>query len=157
MQKWTTWLGVPLAGVLLVLLAQWGSPRSPPRGEASRGPQPARSQRRAWPGKPPYVLEVIGLGVSLDKHRQGKLWDALQKGTPSTIREMDPKKYPYRPRQARLRRRRRASALENGIRGLPMYWPPPSTPLEPSQTPSAPFRHGPVIGSWPAPTATAWG
>jgi hypothetical protein len=42
-----------------------------------------------------YVLEVIGLGVSLDKHRQGKLWDALQKGHPfGTIREQDPEKYP---------------------------------------------------------------
>jgi hypothetical protein len=43
-----------------------------------------------------YVLEVISLGVTLDKYRQGKLWDALQSGSPySTLREMDPKKYPW--------------------------------------------------------------
>ena len=38
-----------------------------------------------------YVLEVIGLGVTLDKYRQGKLWDALQQGNPFTsVREQDP-------------------------------------------------------------------
>jgi hypothetical protein len=43
-----------------------------------------------------YVLEVINLGVTLDKYRQGKLWDALQSGGPYTsIREHDPKKYPW--------------------------------------------------------------
>jgi hypothetical protein len=41
-----------------------------------------------------YVLEVINLGVTLDKYRQGKLWDALQSGGSYTsIREHDPKKY----------------------------------------------------------------
>ena len=43
-----------------------------------------------------YVLEVIGLGVTLDKYRQGKLWDALSKGhSKASIREQDPKKYPW--------------------------------------------------------------
>ena len=40
-----------------------------------------------------YVLEVIGLGVTLDKYRQGKLWEALQKGNPhASIREQDIRK-----------------------------------------------------------------
>jgi hypothetical protein len=76
-----------------------------------RGPcrSPAQSTRRrqqanaaALQRRPrEYVLEVIGLGVSLDKHRQGKLWDALQKGHPfGTIREQDPEKYPGAKRQA---------------------------------------------------------
>lgn len=47
-------------------------------------------------GKREYVLEVINLGVTLDKYRQGKLWDALQSGNPYTsLREQDPKKYPW--------------------------------------------------------------
>jgi hypothetical protein len=47
-------------------------------------------------GRREYVLEVINLGVTLDKYRQGKLWDALQSGSPYTsIREHDPKKYPW--------------------------------------------------------------
>jgi hypothetical protein len=47
-------------------------------------------------GRREYVLEVINLGVTLDKYRQGKLWDALQSGNPYTsLREHDPKKYPW--------------------------------------------------------------
>jgi len=47
-------------------------------------------------GRREYVLEVIDLGVTLDKYRQGKLWDALQYGNAYTsIREHDPKKYPW--------------------------------------------------------------
>lgn len=43
-----------------------------------------------------YVLEVINLGVTLDKYRQGKLWEALQSGNPyASLREQDPKKYPW--------------------------------------------------------------
>jgi hypothetical protein len=47
-------------------------------------------------GQREYVLEVINLGVTLDKYRQGKLWDALQSGNPYTsLREQDPRKYPW--------------------------------------------------------------
>ena len=36
MQKWTTWVGVPLAGLLLVLLSQWGlTAFATSRGEAN--------------------------------------------------------------------------------------------------------------------------
>ena len=122
MQKWMTWLGVPLAGVLTIVLAHWSlsataaapleRPQAPP---AAAAPQT-------------YVLEVIGLGVSLDKHRQGRLWDALQKGDPfATIREMDPDKYPYTSIDKRgAEGGASTSALENGVGGLPMYWAAPS-------------------------------
>lgn len=47
-------------------------------------------------GRREYVLEVINLGVTFDKYRQGKLWDALQSGHPyASLREQDPKKYPW--------------------------------------------------------------
>ena len=47
-------------------------------------------------GRREYVLEVINLGVTLDKYRQDKLWEALQSGNPYTsLREQDPKKYPW--------------------------------------------------------------
>lgn len=47
-------------------------------------------------GRREYVLEVINLGVTLDKYRQGKLWEALQSGNPyTTLREQDPRKYPW--------------------------------------------------------------
>lgn len=51
--------------------------------------QPDQGQRE-------YVLEVISMGVTLDKHRQGKLWEAIQSGDPfTTIREQDPEKYSW--------------------------------------------------------------
>ena len=47
-------------------------------------------------GRREYVLEVINMGVTLDKYRQGKLWDALQSGSPyASVREQDPRKYPW--------------------------------------------------------------
>lgn len=90
-----------------------------------------------------YVLEVIGLGVTLDKYRQGKLWDALQQGSPfTTIREQDPKKYPWTGTDKNGRSGTRAyDALENGINFTPICWGMPSfyagTPiLDPSKQPS---------------------
>ncbi|MCK6387856.1 MAG: DUF2875 family protein [Zoogloea sp.] len=123
MQKWMTWLGVPLASVLAIVLAH-GSLSAFAAGPAE-SPQAAPA---AAPTPQTYVLEVIGLGVSLDKHRQGKLWDALQKGHPfATIREMDPNKYPYTSSdKLGYEGGGSASALENGVGGLPMYWAAPS-------------------------------
>ena len=155
MQKWTTWVGVPLAGLLLVLLSQWGlTAFATSRGEAKAEARQAAEQRNvtSLAGQDPrqYVLEVIGLGVSLDKHRQGRLWDALQKGSPfTTIREMDPEKYPYSATDKLGNEGAAdASALENGIRGLPMYWPAPSFyATEPSPDPERPPSDtDPVIG-----------
>lgn len=93
------------------LLAQWGlTVIAVARGEAKAEARQAAEQHNAanLAGQSPreYVLEVIGLGVSLDKYRQGRLWDTLQKGNPfTTIREMDPQKCSVLGRrQARCRR-----------------------------------------------------
>lgn len=67
--------------------------------QASAAASKAREQlaaTRTEQGQREYVLEVINLGVTLDKYRQGKLWDAIQSGNPYTsLREHDPKKYPW--------------------------------------------------------------
>jgi hypothetical protein len=151
MQKWTTWLGVPLAGVLAIVLAHWSLSAS----AAAPAEQP-QAPPAAAPAAQTYVLEVIGLGVSLDKHRQGKLWDALQKGHPfATIREMDPNKYPYSSSDKLGYEGGAASALENGVGGLPMYWAaPPSTPQARSRI-RIPASDQTPIGIVVAPTATA--
>ena len=155
MQKWITWLGIPIAGVVVILLAQSGltalaEARGASRAEDRQRAQQASAAISAKADPRHYVLEVIGLGVSLDKHRQGKLWDALQKGNPfTTIREMDPEKYPYSATDKLGTEGGGAvSALENGIRGLPMYWPAPSFyATEPSQDPERPpSDKDPVIG-----------
>ena len=133
MEKWKIWLGVPLLAACLALLAQWGwSMASEARAEAQlkaqHDAQEANAATLTKVAPREYVLEVIGLGVSLDKHRQGKLWDALQKGHPfGTIREQDPEKYPWSELDKDgAEGNALASTVENGIRGLPMYWPAPS-------------------------------
>ncbi|MCC7717203.1 type VI lipase adapter Tla3 domain-containing protein [Janthinobacterium lividum] len=74
-----------------------------------------------------YVLEVIGLGVTLDKYRQGKLWEALQKGNAyASIREQDRKKYPWSSLdKAGTSGGRAGDSLENGALNTPMYFAVP--------------------------------
>lgn len=80
-----------------------------------------------------YVLEVIGLGVTLDKHRQGKLWEALQKGNAYTsIREQDKEKYPWDAMErSGMSGGRSGDALENGAKYIPMYFGVPVFNAEP--------------------------
>jgi len=80
-----------------------------------------------------YVLEVIGLGVTLDKYRQGALWDALQKGGPYvTIREQDIKKYPWsESEKSGISGGRGGDSLENGAQYTPMYYGVPVFNAEP--------------------------
>ena len=155
MQKWMTWLGIPIVGVVVILVAQSGltalaEARGASRAEDRQRAQQASAAISAQADPRHYVLEVIGLGVSLDKHRQGKLWDALQKGSPfSTIREMDPEKYPYSSTdKLGTEGGGAASTLENGIGGLPMYWPAPSfyasSPFEDPNDPAS--EQDPPIG-----------
>ncbi|WP_176461076.1 DUF2875 family protein [Janthinobacterium sp. PC23-8] len=74
-----------------------------------------------------YVLEVIGLGVTLDKYRQGKLWEALQKGHAySSIREQNKEKYPWNSlEKAGISGGRAGDTLENGALNTPMYFAVP--------------------------------
>ena len=90
-----------------------------------------------------YVLEVLGLGVTLDRYRQGKLWNALQHGSPNeTVRERDPTKYSWSAFDKDGDTGSRASdALENGAKSSPMFWGVPSmyagTPIvDPAKQPS---------------------
>ncbi|WP_213959367.1 DUF2875 family protein, partial [Variovorax sp. dw_954] len=77
---------------------------------------------------PDYVLEIIGMGVTLDKYRQGALWDVLKQGHPfATIREQDPRKYEWAATDKIGASGGRANdAVENGLKGVPDYWGVPS-------------------------------
>lgn len=79
-------------------------------------------------GQREYVLEIISLGITLDKHRQGKVWEALQKGDAySSIRELDPKKYAWQATdKTGVSGGRLLDAFENAARAVPMYWGLPS-------------------------------
>ena len=80
-----------------------------------------------------YVLEVIGLGVTLDKYRQGKLWEALQKGNAhATIREQDIQKYTWdEMERSGIAGGRGGDTLENGASKTPMYFGVPVFNAEP--------------------------
>ena len=84
------------------------------------------------------TLEVLSLGVTYDKFRQGVLWDALKSGTAfSPLREIDALKEPW-SLQDKIGRsgKRGADALENAIAATPMYW------CMPSMYASIPFHDG---------------
>lgn len=75
-----------------------------------------------------YVLEVLGLGITVEKYRQGKLWTVLRaEGANTSIRETDPKKIPWSAfDKMGLSGSRACDALENGAERSPMYWGVPT-------------------------------
>ena len=137
------WLGISIGVVILLFGLLWLSALS--KGQAREIASQLQAHQPRKPAEPrqEYVLEVIGLGVTLDKYRQGKLWQALQKGSAYTsIREQDPKKYPWTGDDKDGEGGSRAyDALENGVNFTPLYWGLPSfyagTPiLDPAAQPS---------------------
>ncbi len=97
-----------------------------------------------------YVLEIIGLGLTLDQYRQGALWDALRQGSPyATIREQDPKKYPWGAQEKKgLEGLRSGHSLENGAGPSLEYWGVPTfaadSPADDAERPASPTD--PVLG-----------
>ncbi|MDC8759012.1 type VI lipase adapter Tla3 domain-containing protein [Janthinobacterium fluminis] len=129
------WVAGPLAVVALAFGGRWiMTSKAAKAGEQqtvkTTQPQDAASSQR---DKREYVLEVIGLGVTLDKYRQGALWAALQKGSPYvTIREQDKEKYPYSNMEKDgLSGERGGASLENGAQYTPMYYGVPVFDAEP--------------------------
>ncbi|MGH8853510.1 MAG: type VI lipase adapter Tla3 domain-containing protein, partial [Telluria sp.] len=143
------WYGVPLAAIALLFGGSWlvASFEADARErEWQQKTQQLKAQEagaNTEQARREYVLEVIGLGVTVEKYRQGKLWEALQKGTPfSSIREQDPKKYEWSSfDKYGVAGSRANDALENGAALSPMYWGAPSfyagSPiLDPAEQPS---------------------
>lgn len=110
---------------------------------AQRALDSADAAKKAEVARREYVLEVIGLGITVEKYRQGKLWQALQSGgADSSIRETDPKKIPWAITDKwGMTGGRAYDALENGADPSPMYWGVPSfcangAILDPARQPS---------------------
>lgn len=124
------WFGVPLLAVVVLFGAKWLHSSS----QASEREKAARQlmEQKGSAGNPTahreYVLEVLGLGVTYEQYRQGKLWDALQQGNPyNTIREQDPKKYEWSDLdKIGDTGSRSCDALENGAGPSPMFWGAPT-------------------------------
>lgn len=127
------WVAGPLLAVGALFGAQWvkasKNEQAAQKNVAVQVRQAAQSEQQ----QREYVLEVIGLGVTLDKYRQGKLWEALQVGNPhATIREQDPKKYDWTAiDKGGTGGGRGGDSLENGAQFTPMYYAVPVFNAEP--------------------------
>ena len=145
----TRWIGVPLLTVLAIFGGSWvaatfaADAREQNWRQKTRQLDEQNAASRTEQARREYVLEVLGLGVTLDKYRQGKLWNVLQQGSPhTTIREQDPKKYPWSAfDKGGNTGSRECDALENGAKSSPMFWGVPSmyagTPIaDPAQQPT---------------------
>ena len=129
------WFGVPALVLLAILLIAkfFGTgPIERREREWREKTQQLKAQERAAhssdKARREYVVEVLGMGVTFEKYRQGKLWGTLQQGSSHTsIRETDPKKYPWTDLDKIGQSGGRAcDALENGAKSSPMYWGVPS-------------------------------
>jgi len=122
------WLAISLLILLLCIGILWLGALSKSQAREIAGQMQAKEMKAPVDEGKEYVLEIIGFGVTLDKYRQAKLWEALQKGSPYTsIREQDPNKYPWTGQDKDGQGGTRAyDALENGINFTPLYWGLPS-------------------------------
>lgn len=120
---------VPPCVAASLLGVRWFGPQKPLAVSKSIA-QPLQPSEQ---GKREYVLEVIGMGVTLDKYRQGKLWDALQGGNAyASIREQDEKKYTWDEMEREgIAGGRGGDSLENGAARTPMYFAVPVFNAEP--------------------------
>ncbi|WP_332455301.1 type VI lipase adapter Tla3 domain-containing protein [Pseudomonas sp. St29] len=116
-------------------------------------PMPTDTRYRA-PSASPHLetLDVLSIGVSLDVFRQGELWKALQEQHArqpeslhvGSILPMDSKKYPVTADDKNMAySKRKADALELGLRNFLEKWPVPTITVVRSwsaQTPNLRFR-----------------
>ncbi|WP_157272112.1 type VI lipase adapter Tla3 domain-containing protein [Azohydromonas aeria] len=142
---WGWSAGLVMVAALVVGFATPLAAAQPTRlASASPSLQPNEQARRE------DVLEIIGLGVTLDKYRQGKLWDALRQGSPyASIREQDPNNYPWSAQEKKgLEGLRSGDSLENGAHYTPVYWGIPTfaaeSPADDPKRPASPTE--PTLG-----------
>lgn len=127
------WVAGPVLIVALFTGLHWTTALHKRTGQDQQLQEKARPLARNDHAQREYVLEVIGLGVTLDRHRQGALWDALQAGSAHvTIREQDKEKYPWSGQdKAGISGGRGGDSLENGVQYTPMYYGVPVFNAEP--------------------------
>lgn len=144
------WIGLPAVLVTLIGGGHWLSVSYEAHGRQKEWAQQNELVRKQEAlvkterGSREYVLEVIGLGVTVDQYRQGALWKVLQKGNwHASIREQDPKKYEWsQDGKDGVSGGRANDAMENGGGSIPVYWGTPSfyasSPIaDPARQPSA--------------------
>lgn len=126
--------GVPLFAVVVLFGCKWlydmhiASGREHEWEEKTRQLNEQTLAQATEKAQREYTLEVLGLGITVEQYRQGKLWKVLQEGGPhTTIRETDPEKYPWTDLDKMGQTGGRAcDALENGADPSPMFWGVPT-------------------------------
>ncbi|MYN19961.1 DUF2875 domain-containing protein [Rugamonas sp. FT107W] len=119
------YIAVLSVGIWFVCASSWHRYEAVnPMQNLSKKGTPAMGKQSNQPGSKEYVLEVIGLGVTLDKFRQGALWVALQDGNAyTTIRDLEPRHYPWTGDDKAIASRvHEGASLENGVLDTPTYW-----------------------------------
>jgi len=144
------WFGLPLLVVLVLFGGKWILDAHAAYGRGHAWHQKTHElktqdalEKRTQQSRREYTLEVLGLGITVEQYRQGKLWQILQQGGPYTsIRESNAKNYPWTDFDKMGQTGGRAcDALENGAEPSPMYWGVPTmyagAPIDnPEQQPS---------------------
>lgn len=116
-------------GTFLVGVLPMTAMLSPSDSFASNRTHSSSSQAHCGGGAPRCeTLEVLSLGVTYDRYRQGMLWEALKSGTAfSPLREANTAITPWSSDDKILQSGKRAvDAFENAIAATPMYWGMPS-------------------------------
>ncbi len=163
------WFGIPLLAVVAIVGAKWLLDSYTAIGREREWSQKAQQleqeqadAQNSKKAQREYVLEVLGLGVTVEKYRQGKLWNVLRQGGAfSSIREPDPEKYPWAAFDKDGQSGGRScDSLENGAEPSPMFWGVPtlyaSGPIEdPAIQPTAISPMEGLAGSAPS-TGMAW-
>ncbi|PQO97391.1 hypothetical protein C5614_14700 [Massilia phosphatilytica] len=162
------WFGVPLLAVAVLFGGKWtkdsfaANAREKAWQQKTQQLKEQEAAARTEKARREYVLEVLGLGVTFEKYRQGKLWNALQQGNArASIRERDPKKYEWADTdKIGVSGSRALDALENGAERSPMFWGAPTmyagAPIEnPAYQPSDIQPIG-GLGSSAENTGMAW-
>ncbi|MEO7495410.1 MAG: DUF2875 family protein [Massilia sp.] len=127
------WVAGPVVVVTLIFGMRWQHASNATQTRERAASMKTKQIVETDQSKREYVLEVIGLGVTLDKYRQGSLWAALQNGSPyATIRDQDKSKYFWSIMdKIGISGGRGGDSLENGAQYTPKYYGVPVFNAEP--------------------------
>ncbi len=156
------WVAGPTILVTALFGTHWVKASRQVHGKTQEVAEQTQQTTQSDQQKREYVLEVIGLGVTLDKYRQGKLWEALQAGNPhTTIREQDPKKYNWSGLdKAGTSGGRGGDTLENGAQFTPMYYGVPvlnaGAPIDNPRLKDNPEMPDPGLAGGAVASGMAW-
>jgi hypothetical protein len=147
MQKFRTLICVKVALLTSMAFAVADTSRHQINSSAETQPPFIASINMAEPNRSPSritSLDVVGIGVSVEMFRQGKVWDELQKHPTDSILPTDLSKYPNSFSERDLASDKRAAdTLEYGASHFVEQWPIPAIsiwsycndPVEPGTLP----------------------